>query len=779
MKSYLSLIPISARIHKRQNRMTIFCIVLAVFLVTAIFSMADMEIRSQKIRAVTEYGNWHIMLKNLPKDDAQLIGMRPDVAAASWYDVINYRINEDYYAGGKRAVLCGAEEPLVNKMMGKIIEGAYPQDNSQILLSTNAKDILGVNTGDSIRVQTPSGGIDYVISGFNEDTAMITRQDIIGIFMPMDAFEDICRRERSKDSDPVYYVQFSERTDIRAAVADIQKQYGLSDEQISQNTALMGVMGFSSDSYMLGLYFAAAVLFVLVLTAGVLMIAGSLNSNIAQRTEFFGMLRCIGADRKQIIHFVRLEALAWCKIAIPIGVLLGVVVTWGLCAVLRFMTGDYFKEMPLFGVSVVGIVCGFAVGILTVLLAAQSPAKKAAKVSPLAAVSGNTENGKNIRFSVKARFCKIETALGIYHAGRSKKNFILMTGSFALSIILFLSFSAVISFMHHAINPLRPYTPDLSIISPDNTCSVSRNLLAEINGRDGVKRVFGRSLAYGMPANIGGIDRKIDLISYEAYQLNWADENDYVLDGDLSKVPGDSGYALVKYDQENPLKIGDKIYVNGGEIEIAGILSTCPFTSEEGTQTVICSEETFARLIGQTDYTIIDIQLTGKADDRVVNAIRGLAGDNAIFSDRRMSNREAEGAYWAFTLFIYGFLAIIAMITVFNIINSVSMSVSALTLQYGAMRAVGMDRRQVTKMIAAETLTYALSGCVAGCAVGLPIHRVLFNALVTAHWGDAWRIPITAIAVIVILITAASAAAIYSPAKRIGNLSVADVISAD
>lgn len=42
MKSYLSLIPISAKVHKRQSRMTRICIVLAVFLVTAIFSLAEM-----------------------------------------------------------------------------------------------------------------------------------------------------------------------------------------------------------------------------------------------------------------------------------------------------------------------------------------------------------------------------------------------------------------------------------------------------------------------------------------------------------------------------------------------------------------------------------------------------------------------------------------------------------------------------------------------------------------------------------------------------------------
>ena len=53
MKSYLSLIPISAKVRRRQNRMTILCIVLAVFLVTAVFSMADMAIRMETSNQLT------------------------------------------------------------------------------------------------------------------------------------------------------------------------------------------------------------------------------------------------------------------------------------------------------------------------------------------------------------------------------------------------------------------------------------------------------------------------------------------------------------------------------------------------------------------------------------------------------------------------------------------------------------------------------------------------------------------------------------------------------
>ena len=761
MKSYLSLIPISAKVHRRQNSMTLLCIIIAVFLVTAVFSMADMAVRMEKIRAAKEHGNWHIMLKDISESDAALIGSRPDVAAASWYDVINYKINEDYYIAGKKAALCGVEESFVTSIMSGLAEGSFPQSDREIILTVNVKNLLSVKIGDTVTLKTPNNSIDYKISGFFEDTAQMTRYDAIGVFMNMTAFREICSIESSTDSAPVYYVQFQNHTNIKKAIGDIKELYGLTEENISENTAIMALTGFSSDSYVMGLYLIAGVLFILIMTAGIFMIAGSINSNVAERTAFFGMMRCIGASRKQVIRFVRLEALNWCKAAIPIGVVLGIVITWGLCAVLRLI-GSEFSDMPVFGISAVGIVCGIVVGLLTVFFAAQAPAKRAAKVSPVAAVTGNAGYTKNVRHAANTRLSKIETALGIHHAVSAKKNLLLMTGSFAFSIILFLSFSTVLDWTHCAIKPLQPYAPDLSILSSDRSCSVNRDLVADISEQSGVERVFGRMFR-NLTADYCGVSGNIDLISYEEHQFNWAEKD--MVNGDLSHVMENGNYAVTVFDKSNPLKVGDTIQLDGAELEIAGVLSTSPFSITEGTPTVICSEDTFTQLTGEQDYAVIDIQLTGKATDADADAIRDLAGGEYLFSDRRLTNREIVAIYWAFNLFVYGFLAVIALITVFYIINSISMSVSARMKQYGVMRAVGMEERQVRKMIAAETLTYALSGCIAGCAAGLPLNWFLFDKLVTAYWGTPWSVPIVSIVIILVLVFAASSAAVYTPAK--------------
>ncbi len=116
MKSYLSLIPISARVRKKQNRMILICITLAVFLVTAIFSLAEAGFAMQTRDHIDVAGYWHIRLSGLSEEEAQQIADRADVAASSWYGLINLdedlKMDKDYYMDGHQTALCGIEEPF-------------------------------------------------------------------------------------------------------------------------------------------------------------------------------------------------------------------------------------------------------------------------------------------------------------------------------------------------------------------------------------------------------------------------------------------------------------------------------------------------------------------------------------------------------------------------------------------------------------------------------------------------------------------------------------------
>ena len=535
------------------------------------------------------------------------------------------------------------------------------------------------------------------------------------------------------------------------------------------------------------LYPIAAVLTLLILIAGVLMISGSINSTVAQRTKFFGMMRCIGMSRQQIIRFVRLEALNWCKTAVPAGVALGIMAAWLLCAVLRFLVGGEFSEIPVFGISITGIVIGSVTGIAAVLLAARAPAKRAARVSPVEAVSGNEKGTGALRHGAKLCLFRVETALGIHHAVSAKKNLILMTGSFALSIMMFLSFSVLVDFVGYLM-PQYSDASDIDISGSGGADTVDSGLLDTLSGMEGVKRVYGRRTSFQVPVEISGAAEGFgaaessgaaDLISYDDFGLDCLKKDNMMKKGsDISKVYGDSGYVLATSDADSLLRIGDKVKIGAEELEIAGLLKYDPFSSDgltHGEVTLIMSGETFIRLTGITGYSLISVQTTGNVTEEDVEAIRAAAGEDCVFSDRRDQN--TSGTYRAFAACVYGFLFVITLVTVLNIVNGISMSVSARTKQYGAMRAVGMDGRQITKMIAAEAFTYALSGCAAGCAAGLFISKWLFDVLIAAHFAYAvWELPVNSLLVILLAVILAAVLAVWAPAGRIRKLSVTETI---
>lgn len=600
MKSYLSLIPISAKVHRRQNRMTLLCIIFAVFMVTAVFSMAEMGIRMEQSRLTGKHGN------------------------LSFADIMN-------------------------SGMGQTLFG---------------------------------------------------------------------------------------------------------------------------DAVALG---------VLILMAGVLMIASSINSSVAQRTRFFGMMRCIGMSRRQVIHFVRLEALNWCKTAIPIGVAMGIGITWVLCAVLRFLVGEEFSKIPLFGISFLGIFSGIFVGLITVLIAAASPARRASRVSPMTAVMGNPDHEKTIRHSFHIKRRRIETVLGVHHAVSVRKNLILMTGSFALSIILFLSFSVMIDFVDHLM-PQSAGTPDLTISSSNAANTISSGLLDAIRGMDGVKEVYGRQSVFQVPAELTGdaaFSGTVDLVSYDDFDLKCLKKDGMLKRGShLSRVYGDSDYVLATSAPDSTWKIGDTILIGGENLTIAGLLTNDPFSGDGmtgGKLTLITSGETFVRLTGVEAYSLVMIQTTNKATDENVRAIQEVVGEKYNFRDSR--SERTTGTYLAFVFCVYSFLLIIALVTVMNIVNSISMSVSARMKQYGIMRAVGMDAGQVKRMIAAEAFTYALLGCAVGCMIGVPFSKLLYDFLITGHFPYAvWQLPVTSLTVVLLFVLLATIAAVYAPVKRVCGEAVTEMM---
>ena len=771
MKRYLDLVPQYEKVHRKNNRISILCIVLSVLLVTTIFSMADMALRAQKGYFIKTNGEYHISLTDIDNQTADMIGARIDVALCGW--TLQGSVG---MIGEKVVSFAGANNDVFSALTEMNMQsGTYPAGANEALLNQAAMEQLRLNVGDMVTVTVPDGSQkDYLITGVLENMGSLLKADVYGMVLTEEGFRQIAD-ENAKDGS-TFRIQFKNGVNIQSAIRQIKETYGLSDTQVAENTALLGLMGQSENSTMQSLYIVAAFLVLLVLIAGTVMIAASFNTNVLERIQFYGLLRCLGASKKQVKHFVILQGLRQSMKAVPLGLVIGQILTWCACLLLKSISGERFSEIPLFQFSIGGLIAGTVIGFLIVVLASLSPAKKAAKVSPVTAVSGNTQLAQNKK-AANTKLLHVETSMGIFHALSGKKNVFLMTCSFAISIMMFLSFQVLVTFLDQGMPALAPSAADVSI-TMGNT-PLDKTLSEEINSIDGTDKVFGRMEQTDISASYGDNTGTFTLISYTDRQFQWAKEE--LNKGNITSAQNKTGYALITYQDGLTWNVGDTLtlHTSAGDkqITIGGILTAANAVNRAGTYGyLVCSEPTFIEIAGDSGYTAIDIQLSSSGNDDTISAIRSLVPADSNVSDKRLTNSEAQSSYYTGAVFIYGFLIIIALITVFNIFNSMNASVASRTKQYGIMRSIGMGANQLYKMIAAEALTYAILGCVVGCILGLPLNRAMFQFLIADKWGTGWTIPCSSLLLIVLLCLISAAIAIRRPIKQISKMAIVDTI---
>ena len=763
MKSYLSLIPISAKVRRRQNRMTILCIVIAVFLVSAIFSVADMMLRTQMNRTAGKDGSWHLQIAGITQSQAEQLAQQSDVMFVSAGAVFNEDGEEDYRLNGKRVVLYGCDVQFLRVNRSVAFAGTFPEHDGEVLLGKGAARIFGVAIGDSVTLKLPDGqSRTLTVTGIGgvDESYYGMQFALVDIYLPQETFEELLTGQGETLPQTVYDLQYTSAAKAAKALPQLRQQYG--EDAVHENLNVMGSAGQSNSTAFRTVYGMAGVLFVLVLLAGVLMISGTMNSNIAQRTRFFGMMRCLGMSKQQVVRFVRMESLNWCRIAVPIGLVLGTFSSWAVCGALRYGIGGEFATTPVFRLSPGGLCAGAVVGVVTVLLAAQAPAKRAAEVSPVAAASGN-EQAATVHRAANLGSGRTETALGIYHATASKKNWFLITASFALSIVLALGFTVILQFASLLLPSLAPWQADVLYNGYDNELVLPDTMAQQLRRMPGVAHVWGCTGLVHVPASSDRNNvEQVTFCSYDDFMLE--SSKSMVVKGRMAKNSGADNEVMTMYNKTNPIRVGDTITVNGVPLTVVGAFSQGIFPDDV---TIIAPEVLFRRVAGEQNYNMIGVQLDRTASDETVLELAVFSSDQIVVQDLRESNRQDRGTYYAARIVLYGFLAIIGCISLLNIVNSISMSVSARMKQYGILRAIGMDDAQLKRMISAEAGTYAVSGFVVGIALGLVLNRMLYTRLITHYFGAAWQVPWGCLAVIVIVVLAAVVLAVYNPVRRI------------
>ncbi|KNZ40840.1 ABC transporter permease [Acetobacterium bakii] len=474
MKNYLDLAPKYLSGHKNKTRLTVLSVVMAVALVVGIFSMLDALVTFEKAQVLKSEGNYHVLIRNPTQNEIDTI--------ASRIDVENSGILKDLGGGTINEVTCALgymDGAFAGNLNIVLAEGEAPKNDHEIMLEKWYLDQLALHIGDTVNIALSDGiAADYVISGVINDWGATKAASIPFVFMSKETAEGLSAVTSQ------YFVLFKEGVNIQHTESVIAAGLNITEDRVGYNEGLLALMLQTKNNRVLTFYLIGAVLFGLVLVTGIVMIYNTFNISVLDRVRQFGLLRCIGASKKQIKRIVRRESLILSLKAIPFGVLAGMLIAFVCSGILKIYNPHLFGDISIFSFSAIGIGAGVLIGLLTVFIASMLPAKKASKVSPVNAVTGSESvkiSGRQ-KQGILTRLFSVEIAMGINNAVSKKRTLILMTSSIAISIILFLGFSVLVNPTFMGMKTDKPYTPDLTLTSDLGMTSELSEKLSQLEG---------------------------------------------------------------------------------------------------------------------------------------------------------------------------------------------------------------------------------------------------------------------------------------------------------
>lgn len=240
-----------------------------------------------------------------------------------------------------------------------------------------------------------------------------------------------------------------------SGVYDFMKEMGYTQEyRYAYNTKVLLYSGTAPfDSFLTAFYSLAAIIIALIVFGSVSLIYNAFSISVSERTRQFGLLSSVGATRKQLRRMVLFEALAVSIVGIPLGILVGI----GGIGITLLLIGDKFfsivrVDIPMrLCVSWQAVVIAAVIALVTVLISAWIPSKRATRVSAVEAIRQSMDikvSGRPVRTSKLAyKLFGLPGVLAGKHYKRNRKKYRTTVVSLFMSIVLFVSAAAFTDYM--------------------------------------------------------------------------------------------------------------------------------------------------------------------------------------------------------------------------------------------------------------------------------------------------------------------------------------------
>lgn len=541
------------------------------------------------------------------------------------------------------------------------------------------------------------------------------------------------------------------------------------------------------DSSVAFVYNMAAVVMVIIIITSAVCISNSFAISINQKTKQYGMLASIGATPRQIRKNVFFEAAFMGVIGIVAGIGGGLSASYILVVLSNKMLIDTFEMSIVYAPSLLGVLLSIVLAIVTIVLSALVPAIRASRMSPIMAIN-HSEDIKIKSKSLKTpkligKVWGEGGVLAYKNMKRNKRKYRVITISIALSVSTFIALYGFMSLLTESVNryandkiDLRVYMSSYKSMSVDEANKKVSNIVNRINNETNITDF---TFARGFYASLKDEPKySCDYKEVNKYEAGLAENNGYYISiislGNeeygkyikklgISKETAQSGGILVdntyqyinngndiKYfniydgykagdvltyriDTSNSSKSLDNSKSSDDttlyDIRIVALSNERPFGYDNAYTSygyLIVSDDYMNRIdTKNTDSTLLNINCDDpdKAQDILVNEFN--IGQNYIFNAAQ-ERRNDEKLILTMKIFLYGFIAIVSLIGITNIFNTVTTGMELRGKEFAMLQSIGMTKKEFDKMIRLESVFYGSKALIIGVVSGTILSYVIY-----------------------------------------------------
>lgn len=752
--------------NKSRNILIGIAIGLTAFLVTMLPTVVIGQI-SVQFQAVNEvYPPVHAAYRDV--DEKTAAKMRADESFAA----VGLREQAGrMYSGDKdvKAVMYAYDKTILGLSGIKLKEGHFPKKADEIVVSEGCLKAMGLSGGVGDRIRVPyqpsregrflkAEEKEFTITGMTEDTPEALEEGVYELIVP-EAFA----KEIIPEGEHIYTAYFQLK-DIEGMVTEeiedrikrTGEQYGLAKEDIVENAEYL-----AANYVDVALYTGLGLLLAVIVLAGILTIYSIYYVSMLDKVKEYGRLRAIGATKRQIRKLVFREGFAVAAIAVPVGIVLGLIAGTGLVKAMihASISSDRILGEAMITILESGeakivkwwiILLAAAVSLLTVYVSLLRPMHKASRITAMEALryQGGRKGKETARKGYKELNIPRLTASNL---GRNKKRTAVTIASLGMTGVLFVVVATccgcmaaedmareeirkdiVVSIDIEQKDEMHPEW-ELDAIQQDNP--MTEELKDEIKNIDGVTSVETSLLTSG---NIS--EKQGEIKSADSEEMNcdvkglgaaaMKELEPFITDGSIDDPSLKDGTGIIfskaSLQQDHPdWKVGDKLFLqvmDGKEIRERRVtlaaVANGP-TSLMGYY-VIMPEEALREMCSSDTTFFWDISVKEGKEDDAAERIGELIADEEVLEigTFREMYEEAEDTIRFMLVGCYGLLAVFGLIGILNLINTMINSVYVRRKELGMLQAIGMSGRQTMYMLQLEGIFYTAGTLAVSLGIG-------------------------------------------------------------